>query len=97
MSKPRPPWEFEDPKCAEVGTEIFFSSDRDDPGQRKLPANEYAMAATICARCPHKMECAEWGIMYESHGMWGGLTPQQRARMRTKRKIQIPISVKQHY
>lgn len=97
MSDIKPPWEFEDPKCAEVGTEIFFAKDRDEPGAHKVPANEYALAQSLCQRCPHKAECAEWGIRYETHGVWGGLTPQQRSRIRTKNKIQLPVTVKTQY
>lgn len=97
MSETRPPWHFEEPKCAEVGTEIFFAIDRDEPRSASLSANEYGLAQEVCKRCPHKMECAEWGILNETHGVWGGLTPQQRARLRTQRQIQIPIAVKHQY
>ena len=97
MSETRPPWEFEEPRCAEVGTEIFFAKDKDEPGSSKLSANEYEMARKICQKCPHKMECAEWGILNEVHGVWGGLTPQQRSRLRKQRRIQVPITVKTNY
>jgi hypothetical protein len=85
----RQPWEFEEAACAEVGTNIFFQPDKDDPDQSKLTDREYKYAREVCGRCPHLMECAEWGIKNEIHGMWGGLSPQERARMRTKRRIPI--------
>ena len=30
MSKPRGPWEFEDPSCAEIGVEAFYLPDKDE-------------------------------------------------------------------
>jgi hypothetical protein len=97
VSELRKPWHYENPACAEVGVEIFFAIDRDEPGRENLSANEYSLAQELCKTCPHKIECAEWGIRNESHGVWGGLTPQQRSRVRSKNKIQLPVTVKTHY
>lgn len=80
------PWDFEDPLCAEVGTEIFFAKEPDDVGG--VPANKtYEDAKKICQKCDHQIECAEWGIVNEVYGMWGGLTPVERYAIRKKRKI----------
>lgn len=93
----RPPWHYEDPLCAEVGTEIFFAPDKDDPMYRfSSGIADYRYAREICKKCPHQSECAEWGVLYETHGMWGGLTPQQRSRLRTKGKIRLPLTVKKN-
>lgn len=84
----RKPWEFEDPLCAEVGTDVFFARDADEQRSRKSQEN-YKEAREICKRCDHIVECAEWGIKYESYGMWGGLTPADRAKAR--RKVSVTI------
>ena len=80
------PWEFEDPLCAEVGTEIFFAKEPDDLDGVPV-ARTYEEARKICQRCDHKIECAEWGIANETYGMWGGLTPTERSQARKKRRI----------
>jgi hypothetical protein len=50
---------------------------------------EMAMAKSICRTCPHKAECAEWGIKNEVHGIWGGLVPKERFSIRLSRNISL--------
>lgn len=38
-------------------------------------------AKAICAKCPIRVECASRG-MGEEYGIWGGLTAEERARLR---------------
>jgi WhiB family redox-sensing transcriptional regulator len=78
----RGPWYFEDPQCAEVGTEIFYT-DKED-GLSRLFA-EYARS--VCSGCKHITECGEWGIHKEYFGVWGGLTPKDRKAIRRARRI----------
>ena len=44
---------------------------------------------SICGRCPHLQECAEWGIKKERYGIWGGLTAGQRNKIRRQRGIRL--------
>ena len=96
----RPPWEFENPVCAEVGTEIFFSRDADELETSKVPQDTYKAAKGICQSCEHIAECAEWGIRYENFGVWGGLSPADRKNLRRRgtrrgrplKEVGIPIS-----
>ena len=96
----RPPWHFEDPVCAEVGTEIFFAADADDFNTVGIPQDTYKEARKICQTCDHVVECAEWGIRNENHGVWGGLSPAERKRLRgrmgvgMRRTVQVPFRVK---
>lgn len=40
-----------------------------------------AHARTICAACPAREPCADYGIEnQESWGIWGGLTPNERRK-----------------
>ena len=54
-----------------------------------MSRNEIAMAKKICLSCPHKAECAEWGIKNESFGIWGGLTETDRRPIRRARNIRV--------
>lgn len=79
----REPWEYEDPSCAEIGGDLFFPEKEGQP----FGNIEIAMAKRICLSCPHKTECAEWGINNEIYGIWGGLVETDRRRVRKERSI----------
>lgn len=41
-------------------------------------------AIGICRECPVRQKCLEWAISHnETVGVWGGITPDERKRMRT--------------
>jgi WhiB family redox-sensing transcriptional regulator len=50
---------------------------------------EMVMAKSICRTCPHKAECAEWGIKNEAFGIWGGLTERDRRPLRKALNITV--------
>ncbi len=45
------------------------------------------MAKKICMECPVLDKCAEWGILHEKYGVWGGLSPRDRMAIRKQRGI----------
>lgn len=90
MTIDRGPWTFNQALCREIGVEPFFAPDKDEVNDRP---QTYDAARRICHDCVHKLDCAEWGIHFEIHGMWGGLSPKERQRIRSKRNIRIPITV----
>lgn len=96
MSEPRPPWEFEEPICAEVGTQLFFPKEPDDPQLSAIAEADYTYARKVCATCPHQAECADWAIeKNERFGMWGGLTPRDRITIRKQRdKGRIRLNIR---
>ncbi len=59
-------------QCLGEDTETFFSED---------PAL-IARAKAICLVCPVLQQCAEWAIRHEAYGVFGGLSPKERAFMR---------------
>jgi hypothetical protein len=90
VPNPREPWNYEEPACAEVGTALFYSIDPDVSFKGARWEDPYISAREVCGTCVHKLECAEWGIVYEEHGMWGGLTPRERAKIRARNPVKIP-------
>lgn len=81
----REPRFFENPGCAEVGGNFWFPEKSDGITN----TIEMKLAISICKKCPHQSECAEWGIKKEVHGIWGGLTEPDRRRVRKNRSIRL--------
>ena len=78
----RGPWDFEEPRCAEIGGELFFPEKSEDTAELKL-------ARKICESCTHKTECLEWAVNNERFGIWGGTNERTRQRIRTMRRKRI--------
>lgn len=77
-----PGW-MEDGKCVGEDVNLWFPVGRG--GGLSSPA-DYTVPRAFCDRCPVKVECLEWALEHDArHGMWGGKTPQQRAREITRR------------
>lgn len=89
------PWNFDNPLCNQVGGDMFFPSDLDDPTQLDSNMANVQEARKICNNCDHKIECAEWGIRHERFGIWGGLNSRDLVAIRRKRKIvlETPASI----
>ena len=81
----REPRFYENPSCATVGGDFWFPEKADG----SMNTVEMQMAKSICRSCPHRSECAEWGIQKEVHGIWGGLVPKERFAIRTQRNIRL--------
>lgn len=59
--------------CAQTDPEEWF------PEQ----GGSTAKAKAICRRCPARLPCLEWALEHgEASGVWGGLSEQERRRMR---------------
>lgn len=81
----RGPWNFEDPRCKGIDTEMYY------PVEDSSSFPEKSLIVSICNSCTHLTECGEWGIKNERFGIWGGLTQNQRNRIRASRGIVIPF------
>ena len=66
--------------CEEIGQEIFYPEDN-------LEQSEKLKIKEICGGCKWRDRCADHGIRHEIHGYWGGLSPEERRRIRLRRKI----------
>ena len=61
--------------CAEVDGDIFFPEDVGGVSTRSV--------VKICESCPVKDECLELALRNQhEYGIWGGLTPVQRKKLR---------------
>jgi WhiB family redox-sensing transcriptional regulator len=75
---------FERAKCRGIDTEIFY------PTQDKFDLiEERYITEKLCAGCPVKEACLEWGLAHERYGIWGGTTPFRRRSMRKARRWQL--------
>jgi len=63
--------------------DLFFSDrNSDNRNQWLTPADRKAKA--LCARCPVRKECLEYGLG-EEFGIWGGTRPPERRGLRRGR------------
>jgi WhiB family redox-sensing transcriptional regulator len=66
--------------CVDVGPGLFYP--RGDSG-----STEYEDARRVCGSCPVQGECLEYALEVDDrHGMWGGLTPNERAKVAKHRR-----------
>jgi WhiB family transcriptional regulator, redox-sensing transcriptional regulator len=81
----REPRFYEDPACATVGGDFWFPEKSDGSSN----STEMLLAISICKKCTHQVECAEWGIENERFGIWGGVTENQRRNIRREKDIKL--------
>lgn len=67
------------PPACENFPEAFFP-EYGLPGSQSLSN----MAKALCAECPIKAQCAEYGIRWETDGVYGGISPRERQDLRAK-------------
>jgi WhiB family redox-sensing transcriptional regulator len=67
-----PPCTFEDP-------ELFFPH---SSSYAQIPR-----AVAVCERCPFRRPCLAYALTHDVHGIWGGLTGEQRKELRREHGI----------
>jgi WhiB family redox-sensing transcriptional regulator len=73
-AQPSPAWMLEG-LCRQADGDAWFP----EKGQH---ANE---AVAVCQACPVQAECLQYALDHdERYGLWGGLTPPQRAQLRPR-------------
>jgi len=66
--------------CAGVDVALFFPEEGENPTQ----------ALAVCAACPVRDHCLREALERdERHGVWGGLTPRQRHRLRYGQRLSL--------
>lgn len=78
-----PPAWMDDGKCVQIGPGLFF------PEEGGAGGAVYAEAKAVCATCPVQVECLEFALEVDDrHGVWGGLSPRERAELRGQVRAQ---------
>lgn len=66
-----------DAECRGADQRLFFHPQH-ERGTRRRQRDR--AAKMICARCPVRIECADYAVRaHEPYGVWGGLTEEERA------------------
>lgn len=70
--------------CLSADPDLFFPIATGSAAMKQIE-----MARRICAGCPVRQQCLDWAMrMPETHGVWGGTTPEDRIRARRAHSTQ---------
>jgi WhiB family transcriptional regulator, redox-sensing transcriptional regulator len=65
--------------CRTVGSSLFFAADGERDVERAVRER---LAKAVCAACRVELRCRAYALdHHERHGIWGGLTETERARV----------------
>lgn len=71
--------------------EVYFPEDIPDPLVRREATN---VARQLCATCPVVANCLEYALTTsQAFGIWGGLTPPERHRLKVQTQRRLGLSV----
>ena len=77
----RPSW-YDEAQCLGTTQEIFFYESRDNEQDKVVLRT---IAKSICRVCTVKKECLNYALeTRQVGGIWGGLTPKERKRLRKR-------------
>ncbi|UYP21111.1 WhiB family transcriptional regulator [Rhodococcus sp. Z13] len=79
-------WDWQlDAACRDADASLFFHPDNERGAARE---ERTASAKKVCARCPVREKCLQYAVESgERHGVWGGLTEEERTPLRRVRRI----------
>ena len=70
--------------CAQVDPELWFPESGQPNGKAKL----------VCSWCDVKVECLAFALRAnEQYGVWGGLSPDERRRLRRRQREAASVAV----
>jgi WhiB family redox-sensing transcriptional regulator len=61
--------------CRKADPDLFFPNDGDNVAQ-------IAEAKAVCAGCSVRDDCLAFALKYPQYGIWGGLTDEERRKLR---------------
>jgi WhiB family redox-sensing transcriptional regulator len=74
--------------CLAEDPELFFPVGSTGPA-----AQQIALAKAVCARCPVVESCLSWALYVgEQEGVWGGTSPDERARLLRARPLDQAVA-----
>ena len=69
--------------CLDEDPELFFPIGQTGPAIRQV-----ALAKQVCRGCGVREQCLEWALEAgQEHGVWGGLSEDERKRLRRRRVV----------
>lgn len=76
--------------CKGEPLELFIEPDAErGTRQRYISASNEIKA--MCGSCPVEGECLSWALRHDEHGIWGGLTREQReAISKSRHRVKCP-------
>lgn len=75
-----------DALCAQIDPELWFPIIDVRNARASYEAANYAKS--ICARCPLLLACLNTALVNkEEYGIWGGASPNERKRLKTKAQV----------
>jgi WhiB family redox-sensing transcriptional regulator len=76
--------------CLELDPELFFPV-----GEKGAAVAQMEHARAICRACPVRTQCLQLALQLDAqHGMWGGMTPLERNRIRRRVNKQARSAVR---
>lgn len=78
---PPPLWPEQGQCFQQADPELFFPAG--EKGQLNLLQIERAKA--FCRRCDMAERCLAWALAHEDHGIWGGLSADERRELKRRR------------
>lgn len=72
--------------CRNQDPDLFYSDYLSAPGRIRQQA-----ALQICQRCEVRAECLDYALIYERHGVWGGMTESQRSAFRRAQNLETKL------
>lgn len=83
----RPPWRLL-AACQSTDPDLFFPVS--STGRSLVQADE---AKAVCARCLVRRQCLSFALRTrQAHGIWGGLTEEERHELRPDRTVSAPAA-----
>ena len=73
--------DFTGAACVGIPTDIFYPV-IDEPA-------DMTTIRKICAACPVLIDCYQWALHHERHGIWAGSTPSERRTVRARLNISL--------
>jgi WhiB family transcriptional regulator, redox-sensing transcriptional regulator len=73
--------------CRGMNTELFYLADFARGAPKR---NQEAQAKAVCATCPVIGQCLAQALeMNEPHGVWGGMTREERETLRSSEHVSV--------
>lgn len=80
--------------CRNISPSTFYPEDEQDGSKgngkrgraaKQLLRDAEERAKLICRGCPVRTACLQYALDHQEHGIWGGLTEDERAEVKRRR------------